>query len=204
MLTDPNYEPGDVLVFAGKWWSSRMIALVSCSAGQFWRRELVSHMSICAQFDKEVLLFESKTDSDVPCLIQKRIVCGAQAHHPRDVVNDYYGKVWRLRLTKREALDPVESLKLTSFLVESLGTPYDKLGASFAGSHWTKKWLSDQGFLNYDLSAAFCDEWVAAALMDIKKIDRFNGSIVTPAWLTWYLVNIGLYQPLELLSTGGK
>lgn len=202
MTHDPNHIPGDILVFGGHWWDSRAIAYTTCSFGQWWRGEMISHVGICAFFGSEVLLFESKTDATTPCVIQQKLVVGAQAHHPRDVINDYYGKVWRLRLTPREMLDPVESKRLTGYLCESLGTPYDRLGAAFAGSHWTKKWLSNNGWLNVDLSAAFCDEWVLAALMDIKKVERFNGSIVTPAWLAWYLVNIGLYQPLELIKDG--
>lgn len=197
-----DFQAGDVLAFSGRGWESFSIKAVSCSWGQWARGEAISHVGICATVGSRVLLFESTTENEVPCYIRKKCVKGAQAHEVEERLRRYDGKVWLLRLVERERLTRAQSRKLTDFLKHDLGKPYDRLGASFAGSHWTKKWLAKEGWINFNLSAYFCDEWVAAALMDIDKIERFNGSIVTPAWLIWYLVDIGLYQPIQLINTG--
>lgn len=196
----PQFLPADVIAFEGRGLQSRAIQIATCSAGQWWRGERISHVEICSLTGAEMLLYGSTTEPLPPCAIQHKKVIGAQAHRPRERIANYDGRAWLLRLAAREKLSWQETAKLDDFLRGTLGLPYDNLGATFAGSHWTKRWLAREGWLHMDLSAAFCDEWVAAALMDIGKLPRFNGSIVTPAWLVWHLVDIGLYRPLELIK----
>jgi hypothetical protein len=90
----------------------------------FWH---LSHVGVIADYEGQLLLFESTTLSDVPCVIQRKPVRGVQAVRLRDRLAKYQGKAWRYPLYR--TLYDHESRRLTKFLVDRLGRPYDERAA---------------------------------------------------------------------------
>ena len=73
--------------------------------------------------------------------------------------NVYKGKVWRYPLYR--PLYPTEDERLTEFLMATIHTPYDKLGAirsAGVGLSWIESLLHPD-----NLNSIFCSELVAAA-----------------------------------------
>ena len=96
-----EFEPGDLLLFAGRGLESRWIAAVTCSPAQLLAGQWFSHVGICARDPHgRVLLWESTTLCDLPCEITGRKIHGVQAHLPCDRLAHYDGAAWRLRLAR--------------------------------------------------------------------------------------------------------
>ncbi|MGE4136427.1 MAG: hypothetical protein AB7E98_12015 [Pirellulales bacterium] len=192
------YQPGDVIVFAGRGLVSRTIALTTTTWGQFVRLQWVSHVGICAQVNRYgLLLFESTTLVELPCVIQGRLVRGVSAHCPIERVDSYQGKVWRLRLDPHVRFDAKRSGGLTRSLMSNLGKPYDARQAIMSGVPWVKR----SSWTRPDRRAMFCDELVSTALIDAEIVPRgtYNPSAVAPGWVVWNLIDKGFYGPLERL-----
>lgn len=91
----------------------------------------VNHLGIIAEYDGRLEHFEVTTRDNLPCLIKRRIVSGAQCNRLADRLKTYPGRAWLYPLYRE--LYPHESDRLTSFLVKRIGEPYDTLGAIESG-----------------------------------------------------------------------
>ena len=123
----PAPKAGDIIGFSGDSWLSVGINLATYGI-PFWS---LSHVGIVGEHDGELLLFESTSLSDLPCVIQGKPVWGTQAHRIDECVRTYGGKVWHYPLYR--PLYPFESKRLSEFLLEYIGKDYDAIGAFRAG-----------------------------------------------------------------------
>ena len=150
-----NFQIGDLIGFSGSDWLSAGINLTTYGVPG-WS---LSHVGIVGEYRDEVVLFESTTLSELPCLVQGKVVSGAQVHPIEDRLAGYTGRVWHYPLYR--SLYKHERLRLNEFLCSRVGTPYDAIGAfrsAGVGYSWIESWLQPA-----DLSSLFCSEWCAAA-----------------------------------------
>jgi len=203
-LRDVSFRPGDILVWSGRGWRSRVIALLTCKLSQLFRGQLISHMSICAErrlgLGREGIVenFESTTFCSLPCRIQGTVVSGVQCHDPHAEIARYNGNVWVMRPVRE--ITEEQSHALTDFLVDAIGHGYDHFQAGMSAiPHWIKRW----GWFNPDPETLFCDELVNFALRQIDVGPRsFSPSKVTPAWTAWFLTHTYTYLPPDLVWRG--
>ena len=135
----------------------------------------ISHVGIIGEHKGELLLFESTTLSDVPCVIQGKPFKGTQAVRLSDRLERYSGRAWHYPLYR--PLFDAEAERLNDFLRDNIGIAYDYIGAVRAGGigwSWFESLLHDE-----DLSFIFCSELVAAAhaligLLQTDNISRWN------------------------------
>jgi len=167
-----EFKAGDILGFSGDAWASAGINLGSFGI-PFWD---LSHIGIVGEHEGRLLLFESTTFNDKPCVILGKKIKGSQAHELADTIADYQGKVWHYPLYRR--LFEHERIRLNDFLHETIGHPYDKIGAFRAGGIGFS-WLESQ-LREVDLSALFCSEWTAAAHAEIGIFPNDNGARWNP------------------------
>lgn len=193
---DDAFVPGDLVLFAGQGLESRTIAAVTCSPLQLLSGQWFSHIGICAlDLRGRVLIFESTTLCDSPCEILRRTNQGTQAHRPGNRIKNYAGKVWRLRLSPREALAEPASQRLSEFLLSEIGKPYDYAGAMISGT-WRLRFAS---WFYPTMDRLFCSYYVMAALKDVGKVDKdLNPRSYHPARVARDLQVWGTYQPLGL------
>lgn len=190
-----NIKPGDIIGFSGDSWMSAMINLTTYGI-PYWD---LSHVGIVAEYDEmwdgrgreypcceyrprhhELFLFESTFGCLMPCKIQDRVGNGTQAHDIDERIKQYGGKVWHYPLSC--ALRPLESRRLTAFLLEHLGRDYDAIGAIRAGGvgfSWLESRLRQE-----DLSSLFCSEYCAGAHKHIDILDVHSASRWSPNLLT--------------------
>lgn len=189
-----DFQPGDLLFFAGRNPESRLIALGTCSFRQLaLERTWFSHVGIVTLYRGEPMLFESTTFNPDACEIQLRKVNGPQSHSPAQRVGSYPGKVWRLRIAQRKALLPSETDRLTDFLVSKLGDGYDYEGAIISGTHFLRvaRWIRPS------LDKLFCSYYAMEALQDIRRVDQsLSAASYNPARMARDLVWWETYQPL--------
>lgn len=151
----PAPKAGDLIGFSGDSWLSAGINLATYGV-PFWS---LSHVGIIGEHEGELLLFESTTLTDLPCVVQGKAVCGTQAVRLDSRVASYKGKIWHYSIYR--PLYPFESKRLTGFLLEYLGQNYDTIGAFRAGGiGWS--WIESK-LRRQDLSSLFCSEYCAAA-----------------------------------------
>ncbi|MFQ5419477.1 MAG: hypothetical protein ACE5EY_03835 [Anaerolineae bacterium] len=168
----PSLGAGDIIGFSGNSWLSAGINLATYGI-PFWN---LSHLGILGEFRGELVLFESTSESTLECFIQKRLVCGTQAHRLIDCVREYGGRVWHYPLSRKLARNEVE--RLSSFLVQYLGVHYDAIGAFRAGGvgfSWLESKLREE-----DLSSLFCSEFCAAAHSRVGIFPTDNASRWSP------------------------
>lgn len=136
-----RFKAGDVIGWSGYGLESCFINLVTWGVPCFG----VSHVGIMAEHDGELLHFESTTLSDLRCVIQGRKVKGMQAVKLADRINSYPGRAYHYPLYR--PLYDHESRRLTAWLVERIGQPYDTKEAIEAGglfgiltaaAHWSR------------------------------------------------------------------
>lgn len=188
------FQPGDTLWFCGRGFTSRVIALGTCSCKQLAFGQLISHCGIIAQHRGKLKHFESTTLNDLACDEARRTIRGVQVNDPHQRILTYGGRVYLSRM--RKPLTAEQSEALSASLRAFLGTPYDMPGALRAGTRWIKR------FFDADASLLFCDELLGFALMDAGKIPEgsFNPSGVTPAWLARWLVHNAMGTKLARLK----
>jgi hypothetical protein len=149
-------KAGDIIGFSGDSWISSLVNLATYGI-PFWS---LSHVGVLGHADDgRLLLFESTQLDGLPCEITGEVFLGTQAHQLEHVVNVYKGKVWRYPLYR--PLYPTEDERLTEFLMGTIHTPYDKLGAirsAGVGLSWIESLLHPD-----NLNSIFCSELVAAA-----------------------------------------
>lgn len=192
---DVNFLAGDVLCFAGREWTSRVIALGTCKFSQLFTGRWISHMGVIAPWNGKVMLFESTTLTSLPCEIQNAVVTGTQAHSPYTRLADYQGRAWLMR--PRRKVSEAQAEALAAFCLQSIGAPYDYRQAILSPvPHWVKR----LGWIAPDQSLLFCDELVSMGLMDAQIIDQdYNPSKATPAWVAWWLVDSWQFNAMERL-----
>ncbi|MHC4703559.1 MAG: hypothetical protein ACYTFQ_23595 [Planctomycetota bacterium] len=170
----PPLKPGDIIGFTGLGWECVAINILTYGLP----RLSIAHVGIMGEYEGELLLFESTTLSDVPCVIQGKLIDGVQAVRLPDRIKGYNergGRIWHYPLHR--PLYDHESTRLNKFLAEQIGRPYDTTGAMNAGGLiWStiKSWLHDA-----DLSELFCSELSTAAhnyigMMRTKNVSRWN------------------------------
>ncbi len=166
-----GYKIGDVIGFLGRGFVSRFINLGTCGIPNWG----VSHVAIVGEWEDIPILFESTTLNDLPCYITGNFVKGVQAHPIAQRIEKYDGYVWHYPLYRE--LYHHEATRLRRFLHDSLGTPYDSIGAVRSGGVVTNLF---EGLLRAeDLSSVFCSELMASAfgnlgLYSIANASRWN------------------------------
>ena len=190
-----EYNPGDMVVFAGRCWTSRLIALGSCTPIQLLRGWFDSHIGICAEYQGKTLLFESTTLSGLPCAITGDRIHGTKAVDPAERVGGYDGKVWILRPDKFK-LGIEQSEKLTDFLVSMVPTPYEDMSTlAVSATRFRNHWLFRE-----NTNKLFCSEYAALALERINWLPPGNASIYSPSKLVRRVVYQGTYHRRERIK----
>ena len=173
-------KPGDVIGFSGRGWASALINVGTYGIPFFG----LSHVGIMARVpDGRLLLFESTSLSDLPCVLSGESFVGTQAHELREAVAAYPGKAYLYPLYR--PLYRNEDGRLTQFLMETVHTPYDLMGAfrsAGVGISWIESLFREQ-----DLTSIFCSEWIASALSIIGVFPTSNASRWSPNKLVRHL-----------------
>jgi hypothetical protein len=206
-----RFEPGDLLLFYGRDLSSRVIEWATrgpshvgivcphrlppdlspaggsgaAGTGGEERRE-----TLAPRPDDTLLLFESTTLCDLPCLLTGRPIQGVQAHDPARRIATYRGAVARLRLTRAWRLNVHEIALLHEWLMGVASEPYDLRGALISGTRLFK-WSALMPYP--DLESLFCSELCAAALMRLHRMPLENPSAFNPASLVREVRRCGTY-----------
>lgn len=189
-----DFKAGDIIGFSGRGLCSAVINLTTYGLPFFG----ISHVGIIARNPsnlRELLLYESMVNTNMPCTIQKGMVTGTQAHNLNASIESYNGKVWHYPLYR--FLNKKECWALTSFLVEHIGSDYDTIGAIRAGGV-AFSWLESK-FRKQDLSSIFCSEYCAAAHQRIGILGTNHVSKWSPNGLVRVERRWGiLRQPVRL------
>lgn len=190
-----NLKPLDVLACSGRSRISRGIRCITCSP---W-----SHVAIVARVEagvlgddefSELLVFESTTMSSQRCAITRKLMSGVQAHYINSWIFKYPGKVYVLRYQSgcSEERQEEESKRLTGRLLSLVyhacdnqrgecdhkdGTPYDSLGAFFAGTR-ILKWCPCLADRIDNRQAQFCVEVNEVALQ--TALQHSVGPVLDP------------------------
>lgn len=166
-------KPGDIVGFSGACFVSDLVNLATLGIPRFG----ISHVGIMATAtDGRLLLFESTTLEGLPDAITGEKFDGTQAHTLESELEIYKGKIWLYPLY-RELYD-AEQTRLTKFLMSTLGTQYDKLGAFRSGGvgfSWLESMLHEQ-----NLHSIFCSEWIMAAYSKLGIHPTNNASRWNP------------------------
>lgn len=193
LVMDTNViKAGDVIGFSGRSWLSAGINLATYGI-PLWG---ISHVGIMANdASGRLLIFESTSLDDLPCEISGKIFTGTQAHKLDDILRVYKGRAYHYPLYR--PLYPDEDERLTQFLMDTIETPYDKMGA-FRSAGVGLSWIESL-FREQDLSTIFCSEWTVAALSVIGVFPTSNASRWNPNRLCRHLRwNHVVYKPRRL------
>jgi hypothetical protein len=172
-LADPHeLQPGDIIGFSGECLTSDLINIATYGIPRWG----ISHVGIMGEAtDGRLLLFESTTLDGLPCEITGKPFFGTQAHSLEAIIKLYHGKVWHYPLCR--SLYDNERQRLTRFLMETVHTPYDEMGAfrsAGVGLSWIESLFHEQ-----DLTKIYCSEWCCAAhttlgLFRTDNVSRWN------------------------------
>lgn len=164
-----QFLPGDLLFFLGDDELSRAIAWKTSTWSQWLFGLTFGHVEICAdgRFNGNVGVYAygSTTLCDLPCLHAGKCISGVQVHAPQTRVDQYPGKVWRLRLT--ESLNSEERGRLWSMLYHELGKPYDAERAALLAG---RRFVYDFHGLAPTPGSRFCSELASAALKHVNRV----------------------------------
>lgn len=172
---EAGVKAGDIVGFAGYSWQSAGVNIATYGI-PWWS---ISHVGIMATSPDGILrLFESTTlDGDYPCEIKGKPIAGTQAHSLDATLRRYRGAVWHYPLYR--PLYPQEDHRLTQFLMDTLGLPYDMIGAfrsAGVGLSWVESLFRDE-----NLTSIFCSEWTVAAYTLVGLYATDNASRWNPA-----------------------
>ena len=172
-------KPGDIIGFSGRSWVSAGINLGTYGV-PFWS---ISHVGIIARKpgSNKLLLFES-TEGLGPCEIMGEPICGTQAHELDFVLDQYSGAAWHYPLYR--ALYRHEDIRLTCFLLDTIGREYDYHGAIRAGGFVVSSMLGM--FVQQATDLLFCSEWAASAHSVVGILQTGNVSAWSPNFLCRY------------------
>ncbi|MFZ5833151.1 MAG: hypothetical protein ACOY3P_23945 [Planctomycetota bacterium] len=178
---EAGIKAGDIIGFSGRSWLSVGINIATYGI-PFWG---ISHVGITANApDGRLLIFESTSlEGGIPCEITGKPICGTQAHDLDFILGHYSGKAWHYPLYR--PLYANEDERLTKFLIDTIGVPYDALGA-FRSAGVGLSWIESL-FREQDLSTIFCSEMVAAAYATVGLFATDNVSRWNPNKLVRHL-----------------
>ena len=180
IVSPRDIKAGDVIGFSGNSWISGLINIGTYGI-PFWG---ISHVGIMARAaDGRLLLFESTTLENMPCEITGECFNGTQAHDLDKVLKAYDGKAWQYPLYR--PLYEYEDKRLTEFLMATIHTPYDAMGAfrsAGVGLSWVESCFREQ-----DLHMIFCSEMVAAAYAKVGLMPTDNAARWNPNHLVRHL-----------------
>jgi len=190
MQTLIDYKPGDIIAFSGFGRLSNCINLATYGIPH-WN---ISHVGIVAHAYDRLFLFESTMQSCLPCAITGKFIRGAQAHRINEVTDSYNGRIWHYPLYRE--LYYHEEARLEDFLLDTIGTPYDEMGA-FRSAGIGLSWI-ESCFREENLSSIFCSEWCIASLSIIGIYPTDNVSRWNPNKLCRTLRRNGiLHKPVR-------
>ena len=173
-------KAGDIVGFSGRSWISAGINLATYGI-PLWG---ISHVGIMAHApDGRLLIFESTSLEDLPCEISHENFTGTQAHLLDDILRVYEGKAWHYPVYR--PLYDYEDKRLTEFLMATIHTPYDAMGA-FRSAGVGLSWVESL-FHPENLHSIICSEWVAAAYADIGLVPSANAARWNPNHLVRHL-----------------
>ncbi len=181
-----DIKVGDILGFSGDAWGSAAINCVTYGI-PWWG---LSHVGIVGEFNGRMLLFESCTSNTTPCVIQGKLFKGSQAQDILPKITNYEGKVWHYPLYRN--LFKHERDRLQDFLLETVGHPYDNIGAFRAGGIGFS-WLESK-LRHDDLSSLFCSEWCASAHGEIGVFPNDDGARWNPNYFVRTERRMGLLK----------
>lgn len=173
--TDWGFRAGDLVGFSGANLASDFINLVTYGVP----RRSLSHVGVLAEYEGELLLWESTLDGDLPCVLRCRLVRGVQAHRIWPRISEYRGKVWHYPLTRH--LYAHEDRRLTRYCLASIGKGYDEIGAFRAGGFGFS--IVESALHEPAKNAVFCSEFCAGAHNDIgifptAHVNRWNPNLL--------------------------
>jgi len=191
-LKNVELKPGDVIGFSGTSAVSDLINVVTYGIPRFG----LSHVGIMGEAtDGRLLLWESTTLDPLPCEISGKVFNGSQAHLLPDVLKGYSGKMWVYPLY-RDLYD-AENKRLTEYLMDTVGLPYDQMGAMRSagiGLSWVESLLPAHAIEN-----VYCSEWVSEALEHIGVCPAANFNRYSPNRLIRRLHKVSIVcHPMRL------
>lgn len=186
------WEAGDLVLFWGRGWTSRIIELGTRGP---------SHVGIIAPSGEKLLLFESTTLCNLPCEIARRRHSGVQAHDPDARIESYEGRIARLRLADDWKLDEEERELLGRLVLRKIGFGYDAPGAILSG---TKLFRFSRLMPYPDVGSLFCSEMCAHVLMRLQRLELDNSSKFNPGYLVRRLRAAGTYGAPEWITTAAS
>lgn len=180
LFDQTSIKPGDIIGFSGRTWLSHFINLVTYGIPGIG----LSHVGIMANDNTgRLLLFESTTLDPLPCVIAGTTFDGTQAHKLEDVIRNHRGRVYHYPLYR--PLYDFEQSRLTQFLMETIHTPYDQMGAMRSAGVGLS-WIESQ-FREQDLTTIYCSEWCASALAVVGVLPSTDVSRWNPNHLARHL-----------------
>jgi len=191
-------KAGDIIGFSGNDWLSAVINVFTYGIPYY----NIAHVGIIAQYDPSdpypiysqeeiydfdarpgLYMFESVMANNSfcmpPCAFRGKYTDGVQAHYMPNMwglLARRKGRIWHYPLCRK--LRPLESRRLTNFLLRNLGARYDAIGAFRAaglGFSWVESLLRKE-----DLTSIFCSELCAAAHRHVGIFDTNNASFWNP------------------------
>jgi hypothetical protein len=186
------FKPGDIIAFSGASLVSDEINIATLGLPR-WS---ISHVGIIGEArDGRILLYEATTLDGLPCEITGQRINGTQAHSPDRVLAAYRGRAWQYSLYRE--LYPAERERLTEFLNDHIGVPYDEIGAFRAagvGFSWIESLIH-----RFNPGTLFCSEYAAAGLSDIGIMPTTAPQRWNPNHLVRYLRRREILQePMRL------
>lgn len=190
-----DMKPGDVILFAGKGWMSRII--------QWGTRSVVSHAGIISHHDEQLLPDMSGvsphkyrrvmvTDSTQ---MDKRI--GVFTRPLSEVIESYDGAIYWLPLSP-QARKRLRVAPMQSYISRMQIAKYDLWQCARAGFNAVMGW--NVGRVNESAKRVFCSEYVAFALEYGGAYDFDNPSLVTPQ----DLAEVPIYRQLYFQIKGDR
>lgn len=169
---ESSMKAGDVLAFGGT--DAVSVAISLLTFGVPFRS--AAHVGIVAEVGGELRLFESTADAADECVVTGTNRSGVKATDITKRVDWYLGRVWHYPLSR--PLYDHERGRLTEFLCEQLGKPYDTAGAVKAGGYLLAKVKAKHDDTNED--RFFCSELVAAAHSTVGLFATCNAGRWSP------------------------
>jgi hypothetical protein len=177
---DTGVKAGDLIGYSGRSWISYGVNLATGGLPGWG----ISHVGILAHApDGRLLLFESTSLDNPPCAITGKPIHGTQAHPFEDMTREYDGRVYHYPFYRQLFAD--EDARLTEFLLDTIGTPYDMLGAFRSAGIGLS--FVESLFRPANLETIFCSEMVAAAYAVIGLHATTNVSRWSPNRLVRHL-----------------
>lgn len=181
-------RPGDLLAFVGTDLAAAVIQLGTFSLPGLG----FSHVGVASFLHGEPLIYESTSCGRPPCIRAGQVVSGVQAHRLDDLLDATAGQtVWHYPL--RRQLYAHEQDRLAYFLDTHIGLPYDLAGAVRSGGFVFN--VLQSVLRKENLSALFCSELVAAALVDVGVFQTKSASRWSPNKLVRALRRHGAIGP---------